>query len=277
MSRVLRVLRLGKREYVETLRLQKELLAKRKAGDCPDTVILVEHDPAVYTLGRREIGASDLLVKEDEINVVRVDRGGRATWHGPGQLTVYPIVNFKQLEAISARKRCGSQGLVHWWVSVLEESVIRLVNAHGLAAWTCSDVGVWVGGPIDPADKRQFVQAPGVAPCGRDRHGRKLDDAVRTSTDHGPERKIAAIGVQLSNYCSMHGVAVNVTPDLEQYRKIVPCGLQGRAVTSLAHEIPSDAGNLTIPAVGDRFIDAFVESVTPTLPLEIVECTLDTI
>lgn len=194
----LRVLDLGKIGYADALALQREaherLVAGREARE-PMTLFLLEHDPPVVTVTRRvgaaeHVLASDAVLARHGIERVETDRGGDVTYHGPGQLVAYPIMDLQRL------------GLkVHPYVRWLEQCVIDALSADGLEGMRdATATGVWVG------------------------------------ADGAPERKIAAIGVRLSRFASLHGFALNVAPDLSHFGLIVPCGLQ-RPVTSMQAEL----------------------------------------
>ncbi|WP_062464002.1 lipoyl(octanoyl) transferase LipB [Demequina soli] len=173
--------------YEEAWALQREVHAAVAAGAAEDTVILVEHEP-VYTAGRRT-AAWDRPV--DGTAVVDVDRGGRITWHGPGQLVGYPIV------------RLAEPVDVVRYVRQLEQAVMDACASFGVETMRVEGrSGVWL-----PAD-----------------------DARR-------ERKICAIGVRVAKGVTMHGFALNCTPDLGWYDRIVPCGISDADVTSLSAEL----------------------------------------
>ena len=175
-------------DYVRTWELQRSLHAEVAAGTAPDTVLVLEH-AAVYTAGKRT-EAHERPVGGD-IPVVEVDRGGKITWHGPGQLVVYPIVRLP--EAV---------GVVDY-VRRLEEAMIALFAEYGLVTGRVRGrSGVWLAA-----------------------------DGVR------PERKIAAIGVRVASGVTMHGLAINVDPDMAGFDGIVPCGLRDVGVTSMAAEL----------------------------------------
>ena len=179
---------LGRAPYLPTLALQERLW--QTVVDAPtDTayLVLVEHNPPVITLGRSAKPEHLLRPREEldraGIEVHAVGRGGDVTYHGPGQLVAYPIVNV-------ARHSSG----VRDYVRRLEEALIRVAAAYGLAA-------------------------------------RRIEKLTGVWTDAG---KLAAIGVAIRRGVSMHGLALNVNPDLGGFDLIVPCGLHGRQVTSLA-------------------------------------------
>ena len=131
--------------------------------------------------------------------MIETDRGGETTYHGPGQLVVYPIISIRQLNI----------GPVAY-VRLLEEVTLQLLSDHGIGAHrVVGKTGVWVGG--EPGDK----VAEGEAPLGR---------------------KIAAIGVRISGGIAMHGTALNVTTDTSIFNDIVPCGMPGLEVTSMEIE-----------------------------------------
>ncbi len=185
-------------------RLQDELVAAKRADPpraLPHTVLVVEHPP-VYTLGKSG-DAANLLASEAELDrlgatFVPVDRGGDITFHGPGQVVVYPILDLDRLYTPEGE----SLHDLHRYLRELEEAVIRTcaeweVTADRVAGRT----GVWVG-----PDAR------------------------------GDERKVCAMGVRCSRWVTMHGLALNVTTDLGWFDRIVPCGIDDRGVTSLARE-----------------------------------------
>lgn len=180
--------------YQPTWDLQREVHAAVAAGDREDTVLLCEHED-VYTAGRRT-ASWDRPV--DGSPVVDVDRGGRITWHGPGQLVGYPIV------------RLPSPVDVVRYVRALEETLIRACADLGLAAERVEGrSGVWF--PADPA------AGPDGTPARR-------------------ARKVAAIGVRVARGVTMHGFALNCDADLGAYERIVPCGIPDADVTSLSLE-----------------------------------------
>ena len=208
---------LGRVGYAEALviqkRLQAEVIATRGGGAEAGYVLLLEHDPPVITVTRRPGAAAHVLADERMLarhGVERheTDRGGDVTYHGPGQLVVYPIVD---LERLGIR--------IHEWIRLLEQAIIDTLGDFGVAAdRDPGATGVWVG---------------------------RGSDAV----DGQGGRKIAAIGVRVSRWVTMHGLALNVDPDLGHFDLIVPCGLAGRPVTSIACERDGDAPS--IRQVGD--------------------------
>ncbi|MDP6823067.1 MAG: lipoyl(octanoyl) transferase LipB [Dehalococcoidia bacterium] len=192
---------LGTQLYDDAVALQRELLESRVTGDIPDTLLLLEHSH-VITLGRRTLESHVISDAETlaaaGVEVKESDRGGEATYHGPGQLVAYPIANLRAL----------GLGPVSY-VAALEQAIIDtlgvyLVDAHRVSGRT----GIWVAG-----------------------------DGKNPGESNNPAgRKIAAIGVRISRGVSMHGVALNVSPDLSMYDHIVPCGMPGLDVTSIEAE-----------------------------------------
>lgn len=178
--------------YVPTWELQREVHATVAAGEREDTLLLVEHEP-VYTAGRRT-ARSDRPV--DGTPVVDVDRGGRITWHGPGQLVGYPVVRLAEPVDVVA------------YVRALEEALIR----------TCADVGV----RAERVEGRSGVWLP-------------ADDPATTAHPRRA-RKVAAIGVRVARGTTMHGFALNCTASLDWYARIVPCGIDDADVTTLTAE-----------------------------------------
>jgi lipoate-protein ligase B len=191
---------------------QKQVHADVVAGRSPDTLLVVEHEP-VITLGRRPEAAEHLLAGEPllaarGVSLCQTDRGGDITYHGPGQVVIYPIV------------RLNDHGLnLRQYVWLLEQAIIETLGRWAIDAGRddCA-VGVWVKG----AGER-----------GADDHG-----AGGRAACPGPaaadSAKIAAIGVRASRWVTMHGLALNVAPDLDYFGTIVPCGIQDREVASMA-------------------------------------------
>lgn len=195
---------------------QRAVHARVAAGQDPGTILLLEHEP-VYTAGRRtEIGDRPLpgVAEAHGAEVVDVDRGGRITWHGPGQIVAYPILRLP--DAI----------YVVDFVRRLEQAVIAV----------CVDLGL----PAIPVGGRSGVWLPADPATGR------------------PERKVAAIGVRVASGVTMHGVALNVDPDLAWFDRIVPCGIRDAGVTSLARELGRPIGIAEVlPLMEHRLREAF--------------------
>ena len=195
----------GRIPYAEGLRLQSQIVAARKANLIRDTLILLEHPP-VLTLGRNatraNILASDDLLAQKSIEVHEINRGGDVTYHGPGQLVGYPIFD---LRGDLPGKRGPHLGPVDF-VRLMEEALILTCKDFGVPAQRiCKLTGVWTlaGGSIR-------------------------------------EKKIAAIGIHVSQAVTSHGFALNVTTDLRDFDWIVPCGITDRTITSLELESPQD-------------------------------------
>ena len=256
----MRIVALGRQHYGKVLKLQEALFTERKIGEGVDTLLTVEHTPSVITVGnRRKEGMSDVLLNNEElkkrqIEIYELDRGGRATWHGPGQVTVYPICNIKSLHKKSGSKK----GLVGWWVNTLEESIIRMLWKEGLRGWTCSDVGVWVGGPVNN-NSNSNINIETADDWLQHLRDHPITKDTRFDDSNGQQRKIAAIGVRLSRYCSMHGLALNVNPDLDDYKTIVPCGLNDLGVTSIHNELPYSP--TLIESASQYLVDEFLDVV----------------
>jgi lipoyl(octanoyl) transferase len=200
------LVRAGRVPYQQAWDWQRALHTRRVEGDIADTVLLVEHDP-VYTAGKR---TNSWERPTDGSEVIDVDRGGRITWHGPGQLTGYPIVAVPALTPTSG-ERPGQVDVVGY-VRRLEEALIR----------TCADLGV---------DTVRVEGRSGV---------------WVTQDERGPERKVAAIGVRVARGIAMHGFALNADCSLEAFHRIVPCGLLDAGVTTLSQET---GRNITVDEV----------------------------
>jgi lipoyl(octanoyl) transferase len=192
---------LGRRAYAPVQALQEKLLALRQAGAIDDTLLLLEHEP-VITLGRGAKQQNVLLAPETlaarGIDLVTSSRGGDVTLHAPGQLVAYPIVDLSP-DLRDVRR----------WVRTLTETMRRIAEEHGIASGRHEEhVGLWA----DAAAPSRFTTAASASAL----------------------VKIGAIGVRISRWVTMHGFALNLSPDLDLYGAIVPCGIREHGVGSLA-------------------------------------------
>jgi lipoyl(octanoyl) transferase len=185
----LRVCRLGTVPYRQALSIQADYQARRQADEIADTLLLLEHPP-VYTRGRRaadgELTLGEDFYRSRGIEIVPTDRGGKVTYHGPGQLVGYPIMRVIDIGA---------------HLRTMEAAIVATLAEYGIEARSRCEEGI-------------------------DYTGVWIED-----------RKIASIGVHLSRGVSTHGFAVNVVNDLTPFTWIVPCGLSGVTMTSVAHEL----------------------------------------
>lgn len=214
---------LGPRPYRQMLSAQERLVELRQNGEIEDQLLLLEHDP-VYTLGRRT-GPGDLLhgrefYEEHGIAVEETPRGGKVTYHGPGQLVAYPIVDLRR---IGGRPGPGERVGVARFVEALETAVIRALRRWRVAAGRIEGVtGLWVNraGRIEP--------------------GATLTD-VAAGLAAGEIRKIGSIGLKVSRGVTSHGIAINVSGDLTPFEWINSCGIEQCAFTSVTEEIERSA------------------------------------
>jgi lipoyl(octanoyl) transferase len=209
-----RTIDLGLLCYAEAYALQKRIVAARKAGAIEDVLLLCEH-PHVITQGRNgkreHVLAGENVLRQKGVEFYETSRGGDVTYHGPGQIVGYPILN------LAAIRRD-----VVWYVRMLEEVMIRTTSDFAvLATREAGKTGVWV------APRRELTQSAGT-PRG----------------ETSPE-KLGAIGVHISRWVTSHGFAYNVSTDLRFFDLIVPCGIADRKATSLekllGHSIDSRA------------------------------------
>jgi lipoate-protein ligase B len=214
VSRLLQLADLGRRPYGPVLELQRALCRQRQAGQrTTDLLLLVEHE-AVVTLGRGTHASSLPLtpsqLAERGLPVVEVERGGDVTYHGPGQLVGYPILDLTEHRAD-----------LHWYLRQLEAALIGGLAELGVPADRRAGLtGVWTGG-----------------------------------------RKIASIGIHVKQWITFHGFALNVSTDLAAFDLMVPCGIPGVTMTSVATELGrtdaealwSEARAATVAAFGSTF------------------------
>ena len=177
----MKIIDLGTKSYKVVWDYQKEMQQKRISNQIEDTLIFVEHLP-VYTLGKNADQNHLLQTRNKSVEVFNIERGGDVTFHGPGQIVCYPIIDLGNYKKS-----------VSWYMRVLEQIIIDSLKFFDLVGERKKGLnGVWVG-----------------------------------------EKKIAAQGVKISRWVTMHGFSLNVNPDLSFYDGIIPCGIFHYDVTSL--------------------------------------------
>jgi len=199
---------LGRIDFIKAYRLQKQIVEELKSNGGLDTLIFCEHNP-VFTLGRRakieNILIDNQTLKEKGIQVFWIDRGGDITYHGPGQVVVYPILNLKRYKKD-----------IYWYLRKLEAITIDLLAKFAIPASRKQDyTGVWVD-----------------------------------------SKKIASIGIGVSNWITYHGLALNVNTDLDYFSMIRPCNLDVK-MTSMSRILSRD---LDLSEVKGELIDCFQQN-----------------
>ncbi len=230
---------LGRVAYDDAHALQEELLAARIEGRVGDTLLLLEHPP-VLTMGRGAKPQNVLLSAEareaEGMTLHETGRGGDVTYHGPGQLVAYPIVDLNP-----------DRPDIRRYVRDLAEVMIRLAADAGVGAGVIPSSSKFVGVWVDRA-RRDRWEDPIV-----DAEGEPAGDLA----------KLGAIGVRVSRWCTMHGFAFNVRTNLAHFGAIVPCGIQTKSVTSLE---ALGAPHAELVAIASRaavhFAERFDASVT---------------
>jgi len=202
------VYQIGLTEYSRAYNLQKKLLRMRMEGEITDTLLLLEHPPTI-TIGRfgkyENILASREQLETDGISLFFTDRGGDVTYHGPGQLVAYPIINLRQI---------GRN--IHQYIHALEEVIIRVLNSFSIVAERDqSYTGVLV-----------------------------------------KNEAVAAIGLSIKRWVSMHGFALNVNTNLEHFSLINPCGFSDKKVTSISRLL---AQNVSMDVITEKLLACFSE------------------
>jgi lipoyl(octanoyl) transferase len=242
------VVRCGLVPYEEAQVAQRWLVEARQDGEVPDVLLLLEHPP-VYTRGRRstadELPMAVEWYEAQGIEVHDTDRGGRVTYHGPGQLVAYPIVSLKPY---------GDD--VHEYVRRLERVATSSLAEHGVKAGTIEGLtGVWTEGAEPGLTRRRALSV-------------QIGDVSGASAAEVTEAcKIASIGVHVSRGVTSHGIAINVNNDLQPFEWIVPCGIEGSRVTSLSRELGAeqDLGAFAASVVA-RFAEVYERSPVATAP-----------
>jgi lipoate-protein ligase B len=179
-------------DYRSAWNFQREVVAAKVKSELPDILMLLEHNP-VITLGRRgnrhHIVASSEILAAEGIPIYHVERGGEVTYHGPGQIVGYPILNLRNWRRD-----------VSWYITSLEEVLIRTLADFGIEGGRNRlNRGVWVG-----------------------------------------DSKIASIGVAITRWVTYHGFSLNVSPDMDHFHLITPCGLEGIEITSMGRLLPEE-------------------------------------
>jgi len=193
---------LGSRPYKAALEWQKRMVRYRKGGTIRDTLFYIEH-PDVITAGRDV--SDDQLTGLKGVELFRITRGGGVTYHGPGQLVVYPVFDLR---------RRGKD--LHKFIRDLEEGIIRVFDGYGLKCRRHPEhTGVWV-----------------------------------------EDRKIASIGVAVSQWISFHGAAINLTTDLKRFYAIDPCGLKPETMTTAEKEMGRKIG---LTEFADKLTEAYAD------------------
>ncbi len=214
------LIKAGRLDYQTAWDLQKELFERRLAGDIEDTLLLIEH-PHTYTLGKsgqeENLVADEFALKRQGIEVFRIDRGGDITYHGPGQIVGYPILDLHHHYLD-----------VHRFLRDLEEVIIQTLADYKIAASRVEGLtGVWVEGA-----------------------------------------KVAAIGVKVTRWITMHGFAFNVNTDLSYFGNIIPCGITDKPVTSMEKLL---GGQLEYVEVQDKVCAKFEEVFEIELAVKRIE------
>ena len=228
MSTEILVVRCGIVPYEEAREAQRRLEERRQRDEMADVLLLLEHRP-VYSRGRRstpeELPMGNEWYEMQGIEVRDTDRGGRVTYHGPGQLVAYPIVSLAPY---------GDD--VHEYVRRLEQVMIGALAEHGVEAGVIDGLtGVWTAGRRAEMSTEAQLSGPSTP---------------------GGSRKIGSIGVHVSRGVTTHGLAINVNNDLQPFEWIVPCGIEGVAMTSLSREL---GGEQDLEAFADTIVARFAD------------------
>lgn len=227
---------LGLTPYGEVLQLQetlfnKNLAAKEQGLPTQNHLILCEHPP-VYTLGKS--GKREHILATDEqldAEFYQVQRGGDVTFHGPGQLVVYPIFDIDTF------------GIgVGEYIYKLEETIIETLKEYKLN-----------GERVDGAAGVWLVNSKSEIP--------NSNNKIPLDNHPFPERKICAIGAKVSRHITMHGLAININTNLGYFMKIVACGLEGKGVTSLHAELGRE---VNMEEYKKLFLEKFAEVFNPS-------------
>ncbi|MFL5497910.1 MAG: lipoyl(octanoyl) transferase LipB [Gemmatimonadaceae bacterium] len=219
---------LGRMGYGEALELQRSIARDRISGTIPQDVLLLLEHPPVVTLGRgakeKHLVASPEFLQSKGVELFEVERGGDVTFHGPGQLVGYPIIDLKR----------HRQDL-HWYLRTIEQALINTLEDYGIPGErNTAYTGVWTRG-----------------------------------------KKIASIGVHARDWVTWHGFALNVTTDLSYFDLIIPCGIDGVVMTSVARELGAE--DISIQDLRDRISAKFAEAFDLTAVVTSRSALLETV
>ncbi|MFL5468209.1 MAG: lipoyl(octanoyl) transferase LipB [Gemmatimonadaceae bacterium] len=219
---------LGRMGYGEALELQRSIARDRISGTIPQDVLLLLEHPPVVTLGRgakeKHLVASPEFLQSKGVELFEVERGGDVTFHGPGQLVGYPIIDLKR----------HRQDL-HWYLRTIEQALINTLEDYGIPGErNTAYTGVWTRG-----------------------------------------KKIASIGVHARDWVTWHGFALNVTTDLSYFDLIIPCGIDGVVMTSVARELGVE--DISIQDLRDRISAKFAEAFDLTAVVTSRSALLETV
>ena len=205
-SKKIEILDLGMQAYKKSWNFQKSLLKKRSNNEINDTLIFVEHEP-VYTLGKNADENHILQNYPDDVQTFHIERGGDVTYHGPGQLVVYPILDLRDYKKS-----------ISWYMRSLEQIIINTLLEYNIKAVRKNGLtGVWY-----------------------------------------KDEKIAALGVRVSKWITMHGLSLNINPDLNYYKSIIPCGIFEYGVTSMSKILDKNIDlELVKSTLKIKFLDQF--------------------
>ena len=205
-SKKIEILDLGMQAYKKSWNFQKSLLKKRSNNEINDTLIFVEHEP-VYTLGKNANENHILQNYPEEIKTFHIERGGDVTYHGPGQLVGYPIIDLRDYKKS-----------ISWYMRTLEQIIIDTLSEFNIQSDRKNGLtGVWY-----------------------------------------KNEKIAALGVRVSKWITMHGFSLNINPDLNYYKSIIPCGIFEYGVTSMSKILNEDVDKESVKsALKIKFLDQF--------------------
>lgn len=261
-----RAYRLGTVDYQKALDLQLSLIEKRKNEEIDDVLLLLEHPPT-FTMGRS--GKTEhLLLSQEElkkrgIHFEVISRGGDITYHGPGQLVGYPILDLDKFNRD-----------VHQYLRGIEEVIIRALGDFEIKAERIKGfTGVWVGGALNTPPLDSYPRpggSPNTLPIYRYHVSDEEEDTdtsdmnsrrpcLTYSSDMHPSpgrEKIASIGVGIKNWITYHGFALNVNTDLSYFDMMIPCGIQGVKMTSMKKFLGM-AENIEMADVETSVIGAF--------------------
>ena len=243
---------LGLISYSDAYALQQRLVATRKANAIDDVLFFCEH-PHVITLGRNanrsNLLASENVLRQKNVELHATNRGGDITYHGPGQIVGYPIVNLDKIKRD-----------VGWYLRTLEEAMIRASADFGVTAYRVpGKTGIWVQPSANDLKSVLREGTTSAVPSAPNDQAVSIPEANAAT-----EEKLAAIGVHISRWVTSHGFAYNVSTDLRYFDLIVPCGIADRKATSLEKLLQRSVSPTEVkPRLSHHLADLFSRTLRP--------------
>jgi len=249
-SRQIEIIRLGLVDYQRCRDLQRNIQQELIATDRLDALILCQHPP-VITIGKSGSKQNLLISQQDleanGIQLYEVERGGDITFHGPGQLVLYPLLNLHHYRTD-----------VHWYMRQLEQVAIRFLSFYGIESTQIEGkTGVWT---VSNENGRTTIgQRSDLVGQNSESYKQYRLESPDNRGENYESKKIASIGVRISRWRTLHGLAVNIEDCQYGFRHINPCGYNDIVMTSVSQELAPFGKAPDLESAGEKLIESFLE------------------